>query len=106
MEGVAEVPDGSMLTRTWMLITLGVLSILEIWADKNSDIRSMMNNAVTYLKPASYLLVSLGLIDNSSAQILYEVQWAGFDPMWILFTFGMLAVHWLASLKERFYRIP
>ena len=102
MEGVADIPDGSILTRTWMLITLGVLSILEIWADKNSDIRSMMNNAVTYLKPASYLLVSLGIIDNSSAHILYEVQWAGFDPMWILFTFGMLAVHWLASLRRDF----
>lgn len=102
MEGVAEVPEGSMLTRTWMLVPLGILSVLEIWADKNSDIRSMMNNAVTYLKPASYLLVSLGLIDNSSAQILYEVQWAGFDPMWVLFGFGMLVVHWLASLRRDF----
>ena len=102
MEGVADIPDGSILTRTWMLITLGVLSILEIWADKNSDIRSMMNNAVTYLKPASYLLVSLGIIDNSSAHILYEVQWAAFDPMWILFAFGMLAVHWLALLRRDF----
>ncbi|WP_282017706.1 hypothetical protein [Salegentibacter mishustinae] len=102
MEGVAEVSDGSMLTRTWVLVSLGILSILEILADKNSDIRSLMNNAVTYFKPASYLIVSLGLIDESSVQILNEVQLAGFDPMWILFAFGMLAVHWLASLRRDF----
>jgi ribosomal protein L32 len=102
MEGAVPVPDGTMLTRTWMLVVLGVLSLLEILADKNRDIQSMMNNAVTYLKPLSYMLVSLGLIDNSSMQILHEVQWAGFDPMWILFTFGMLAVHWLASLRRDF----
>jgi hypothetical protein len=102
MEGIVPVPDGTMLTRTWMLVALGTLSLLEIWADKNTDIRSMMNNSVIYLKPASYMLVSLGLIDNSSAQILYEVQWAGFDPMWILFTFGMLAVYWLASIRRDF----
>lgn len=102
MDGVDPVPDGTMLTRTWVLVTLGILSFLEILADKNPDIRSLMNNAVTYFKPASYMLVSLGLLDNSSVQILNEVQLAGFDPMWILFTFGMLAVHWLASLRKDF----
>jgi uncharacterized OB-fold protein len=102
MDGVVPIEDGTMLTKTWMLVTLGVLSLLEIWADKNTDVRSMMNNTLPYLKPASYMLVSLGLIDNSSAEILYQVQWAGFDPMWILFTFGMLATHWLASLRRDF----
>ncbi|WP_300436543.1 zinc ribbon domain-containing protein [Christiangramia sp.] len=102
MEGVDTVSDGNMLTKTWVLVTLGILSFFEILADKNPDIRSLMNNAVTYFKPASYLLVSLGLIDNSSLQILNEVQLAGFDPMWILFAFGMLAVHWLASLRRDF----
>lgn len=102
MEGIVPVKDGTMLTRTWMLVTLGVLSLLEILADKNNDVRSLMNNTLPYFKPASYLLVSLGLIDNSSAEILYQVQWAGFDPMWILFAFGMLAVYWLASLRRDF----
>lgn len=102
VENVSPVPEDVFLTQTWMLVVLGILSVLEIWADKNSDIRSFMNDAVTYLKPISYLIIGLGLIDNSSVKILKEVQWAGFDPMVIIYLFGMLAVHWLATLRRDF----
>lgn len=102
IEEVPPVPDGTLLTRTWLLVVLGILSALEMIADKNNDVKTLMDKSLTYLKPATYLLVGLGLIDQSSAEILHQVQWAGFDPMWILFGFGMLAVHWLATLRNEF----
>lgn len=102
IDAIPPVPDETVFTRTWVLITLGVLSILEIIADKSPEIRSLMSDALIYLKPASYMLVGLGLVDKSSAQILNEVQWAGFNPMWVLFILGMLAVYWLAMLRGKF----
>lgn len=102
MEDVPPIADGSYLTRSWVLVVLGILSILEIIGDKVPEIRTGIKDIEVYLKPASLLLVGLGLVNNSTAQILHEVQWAGFDPMWILFGFAMLAVYWLATIRRDF----
>lgn len=102
MEDVPQISEGSYLTRIWVLVILGILSALEIIGDKVPEIKNGIKDVEVYLKPASLLLVGLGLVDNSTAQILHEVQWAGFDPMWIVFGFSMLAVYWLATIRRDF----
>lgn len=102
MEVISQVGEGSYLTRTWVLVVLGILSVMEIIGDKVPEIRTGIKEVEVYFKPASLLLVGLGLVDNSTAQIIQQVQWAAFDPMWILFGFAMLAVYWLATIRRDF----
>ena len=102
MGDVAPAPEGSFITRDWVLVTLGILSILEIIGDKSTAIRNFVKDAETYLKPVIFLVINLSLLDDSSIEVLEEMQWVGFDPMWILLGFGTLMVHWLASLRRDF----
>ena len=102
MGDVVADADGSFITRDWVLITLGALSLLEIIGDKNTAIRIFLKDAETYLKPLIFLIINLNLLDDASVEVLEEVQWAAFDPLWILLAFGTLVVHWLASLRRDF----
>ncbi len=102
MGDITVVADDAFITRDWVLITLGILSILEIIGDKSTEIRNLVKNAETYLKPLIFLVINLSLLDEASVDVLEEMQWAGFDPMWILLLFGMLMVHWLAGLRRDF----
>lgn len=103
--GMGDIPpaaEDAFVTRDWVLITLGILSILEIIGDKSTEIRNFVKNAEIYLKPLIFLVINLSLLDDASIEVLEEMQWAGFNPMWILLAFGMLMVHWLASLRRDF----
>jgi hypothetical protein len=102
MENVAPAPGGTFLTRDWVIISLGTLSVLEIIGDKSSSIRNFVKTAETYLKPIIYLLINLSLIDDTSTEVLKDVQWAAFDPIFILLGFGTLMVYWLAGLRRDF----
>lgn len=102
MGDTAPAPEGAFITRDWVLMVLGILSILEIIGDKSSEIRNLVKNAETYLKPLIFLVINLSLLDETSVEVLEEMQWAAFDPMWILLGFGMLVVHWLANLRRDF----
>lgn len=102
MGDVVADADGSFITKDWVLITLGGLSLLEIIGDKNTEIRNFLKDAETYLKPLIFLIINLNLLDNASVEVLEEVQWAAFDPAWVLLGFGALVVHWLASLRRDF----
>lgn len=102
MGDVSAVPEGTFLTKDWVIITLGLLSVLEIIGDKSTSVRNFIKTAETYLKPLIYLLINLSLIDETSAEILKDVQWAAFDPLYVLLGFGTLAVHWLATLRKEF----
>ncbi|MDT0643780.1 DUF4126 domain-containing protein [Zunongwangia sp. F363] len=102
MGDVAPLPEDAFLSKDWVLIVLGGLSILEIIGDKSTEIRNLIKGAETYLKPLSFLLINLSMIDEASAEILKEVQWAAIDPLWILLAIGALAVHWLARLRKNF----
>ena len=102
MENVPPVPEDSFITKDWVLIVLGGLSLLEIIGDKSADIRNLLKQAETYIKPLCFLLINLELLDDASLEVLREVQWAAFDPHWILLGFGTLMVHWLATLRRDF----
>lgn len=103
MDNVPPVPEDAFITRNWVIITLGLLSILEILGDKSTEIRNLMKNAQTYIKPVMFLLINLSLLDEASADVLREVQWAAaVDPNWLLLAFGTLTVYWLACLRRDF----
>lgn len=102
MGDAPAVPEGTFLTKDWVIITLGLLSVMEIIGDKSTSIRNFIKSAETYLKPTIYLLINLSLIDDTSAEVLKDVQWAAFDPFYVLLGFGTLAVHWLATLRKEF----
>jgi len=96
------VETGSFFAKNWLLILLGILSILEFIGDKVPEIKSVIKEAEPYLKPASYLAVEMGLVTEGGSEVLNQVQWAGFDPMILLYIFGVLAVYTLASLRKQF----
>lgn len=101
--GDLPAPDGEVfVTRNWVLISLGILSLLEIIGDKVTEIRNLLKDAETYLKPVIFLVINLSLLDETSTEVLKDVQWAAIDPNWILLGFGTLAVHWLATLRRDF----
>lgn len=103
MGDVPPAPEGAFISKDWVLIALGILSLLEIIGDKSSSIRNFIKEAETYLKPLFFLIINLSLLDEASTQILREVQWAAaFNPQWILLIFGGLMVHWLAKLRRNF----
>lgn len=103
MDNVPPLPEDAFITRDWVLITLGILSLLEIIGDKSTEIRNLIKNAETYFKPIMFLLINLSLLDEASVEVLRKVQWAvAFDPNWLLLAFGTLAVHWLATLRRDF----
>lgn len=102
MGDIAPASEGAFITRDWVLIVLGLLSILEIIGDKSADIRNLVKNAEIYLKPLIFLVINLSLLDEASVEVLEEMQWAAFDLKWILLGFGILMVHWLATLRRNF----
>jgi ribosomal protein S27AE len=102
LDAVPSLPEDAFLSKDWVLISLGILSVLEIVGDKSSEIRNLLKNAEPYFKPLFFLLVNLGFMDEASVEILQEVQLAAFDPLWILLGLGTIAVHWLSSLRRDF----
>lgn len=103
--GMGEIiapAEGTYITRDWVLYALGGLSLLEIIGDKSTEIRNFLKDAETYLKPLIFFVINLNLLDDASVEVLREVQWAAFDPLWILLLFGTLMVHWLARIRRDF----
>ncbi len=101
-EGATQIETSSFLANYWLLILLGVLSILEFVGDKITDVRLIMKEAEIYMRPASYLVVELGLLDQSASEVINQVHWASFNPMWLLVIFGTLCVYTLASIRKEF----
>ena len=102
MGDIVSPATDSFITKDWVLYTLGGLSLLEIVGDKSTEIRNFLKDAETYLKPLIFFIINLNLLDEASVEVLGEVQWAAFDPLWILLLFGTLVVHWLAGLRRDF----
>ncbi|HOZ29366.1 MAG TPA: zinc ribbon domain-containing protein [Bacteroidales bacterium] len=100
IEGVAE--QGTFLAQNWLVILLGVLSILEFVADKNTDVRQFLREAEPYMKPISYLLIQFFIMSENSEEVLEQVNWAGFNPLIIIAVIGSGAVYFLSMLRKRF----
>ncbi|MDD4150210.1 MAG: hypothetical protein PHE33_09285 [Bacteroidales bacterium] len=92
----------TFLSQNWLLIVLGILSILEFVGDKNTDIRYFLREAEPYMKPASYLLVQFFIMSEGSSEVLDQINWAGFSPLLILSLIGTGAVYFLSKFRKKF----
>ncbi|WP_338770048.1 zinc finger Ran-binding domain-containing protein [Bernardetia sp. ABR2-2B] len=88
------------ITKTPVIIVLGILAVLEILADKNTDIKALWLQAEPFLKPIIYSIMLLGVVDNDSQAIMQGIYQAGMgDYVMIFFTAG--AVYGLTILRTR-----
>ena len=94
--------DFTFLSQNWLLIVLGILSILEFIGDKNTDIRYFLREAEPYMKPASYLLMQFFIMSEGSSEVVEQINWAGFNPLLILSLIGTGAVYFLSKLRKKF----
>ena len=95
---VGEPSAELFITKTPVLIVLGLLAVLEILADKNTDIKTLWIQAEPFLKPIIYSIMLLGVVDNDSEAIMQGIYQAGFgEYVMIFFTAG--AVYGLTILR-------
>ncbi len=94
-----DAPSAELfITQTPVMIVLGLLAILEILADKNTDIKLLWIQAEPFLKPIIYSVMLLGVVDNDSEAIMQGIYQAGMgDYVMIFFTAG--AVYGLTALR-------
>jgi hypothetical protein len=91
-------PAELFITKTPVIIVLGILAVLEILADKNTDIKALWLQAEPFLKPIIYSIMLLGVVDNDSEAIMQGIYQAGFgEYVMIFFTAG--AVYGLTILR-------
>lgn len=104
--GVADASQvgesASFLAQNWLVIILGILTILEFLADKNSDVNYFLHEAEPYMKPISYLLIQFFIMSDNSVETLNQINWAGFNPLIVIAIFGTGAVYFLARLRKKF----
>lgn len=104
--GIDELPaSGSWLSSYIVFGILAVLSLIELWADKNVDLRHFLHLAEPYMKPAVFLIISMGLTDPASTQALNYIHWAGFSWDYVMMFFSTAGVYVLAVLRARFFDI-
>ncbi|AFM04675.1 hypothetical protein Fleli_2301 [Bernardetia litoralis DSM 6794] len=96
-----DAPSAELfITKTPVIIVLGILAVLEILADKNTDIKTLWLQAEPFLKPIIYSIMLLGVVDNDSEAIMQGIYQAGMgDYVMIFFTAG--AVYSLTILRTR-----
>lgn len=100
---VSQVEEtGTFLAQNWLLITLGILSVLEFISDKNSDIKVFLREAEPYIKPISYLAIQFFVLSDSSIEALDQINYAGFNPWIILAVAGSGGVYYLAKIRKKF----
>ncbi|WP_338815283.1 hypothetical protein V9L05_09485 [Bernardetia sp. Wsw4-3y2] len=94
-----DAPSAELfITQTPVIIVLGILAVLEILADKNTDIKVLWLQAEPFLKPIIYSIMLLGVVDNDSEAIMQGIYQAGMgDYVMISFTAG--AVYGLTILR-------
>lgn len=89
------------LTNPIVIIVLLILSIAEIWADKEPDIQQIMVEAEKYLKPAVYAIVQFGFADPTTTGVLNEMQWAGFGGNQIFALVCTMGVFGLTVFRQQ-----
>ncbi|WP_375558968.1 DUF4126 family protein [Bernardetia sp. OM2101] len=94
-----DAPSADLfITKTPVIIVLGILAVLEILADKNTDIKALWLQAEPFLKPIIYSIMLLGVVDSDSEAIMQGIYQAGMgEYVMIFFTAG--AVYGLTILR-------
>jgi hypothetical protein len=101
--GIEETSEhATFLAQNWLIILLGILSILEFIGDKSTDIKTFLREAEPYMKPISYLLIQFFIMSDNSTEVINQINWAGFNPLIILSVGGAGAIYFLAKLRKKF----
>ncbi len=75
--GVA--PGPTWFTSDWAIITLGVLSALEVMANENADARALLNGIDQYAKPVMAALTYLGIATVADEAAVHDLIERGDD---------------------------
>src|SRR5205823_4391208 len=87
-------------TSTWTLLGLGALATAEVFAAKHSEVRALLHDFDGFVKSAVAVLVSLALLDESTADTIRHIQRQGIGTQGLLAAgIGMLT--WLAAGLRR-----
>ena len=62
------------LVSDWCLVTLGILSLVELRIDKDPDLRALVDELSPWLKGAAAVVLSFGLLDAESNALLDELS--------------------------------
>lgn len=95
------VTYSSFMQQNWLVIVLGILTVLEFIGDKNADIRKFLHEAKPYMKPVSYLLIQFFALSSTNTQVIESIQWSGFNPWIVLAIIGSGAVYFLALIRKK-----
>lgn len=74
LENVHDVP--TWFTHDITLAVLALLSLVEIWATKNPDVREWLDRAESGVKPGMMLLTTLGVMSVTDAKTVEAIQQA------------------------------
>ncbi len=99
------VVSGSFAAQPIVVWTLFVLAVLEIAADKNTDLKSIFIGFEPYAKMLIYFLSTAQLIDETSIGILKNIHRAGFFGEYtgtVLMSCCVFVLTWLKGQIEEF----
>ncbi|MCZ7646547.1 MAG: DUF4126 domain-containing protein [Planctomycetota bacterium] len=88
----------SWFTHDVTLAILGLLSVLELIATKNAEVRAALNEIDQYVKPVMAAVTALGLLSAADAETVKRIQQAGFGDYPVVLVFAG-AVFALAALR-------
>ncbi|MCK9254981.1 MAG: hypothetical protein M0Q45_06755 [Bacteroidales bacterium] len=91
----------SFWSQNYLVVILGILSILEFISDKNSNLRIFLHEIELYMKPISYLLIQFYVLNQNNTEVINSIQWSGFNPLIIIGVLGSLGVFILAKIRKK-----
>jgi hypothetical protein len=76
--------NASWFVSDWCLVTLGILTFLEILADKDPDIRDIMLHINSFLKTAVFFGTQSALMNNETAAIINQMIVSAFPLVYVI----------------------
>lgn len=102
----ATIPhDVAWFVSNTAIIILGILSLFEILADKNSEIRKFMQNVNHWLKGLLSLAANLAIFNNETIVILNEIIKAEFSIYHVMAIIFSLFTVFLSVLRSKVIKI-
>lgn len=95
---VGDAP--TWFTHNITLIVLGVLSLAEIIASKEPDVRAMLDELGQYIKPGMAFLTSMGVMSATDAELVTHIQEAGFGGAMLAMMVGA-GVWFICTIRKQ-----
>lgn len=93
----------SVWTSKWLILTLGILALFELYPDKIPEIQEFLLDFEKFAKPIMYILINLQVLDMGTVQVLETIQYSSFDLSLssIVAVLGDIAVLLLQNLRTQ-----